>query len=231
MESAASVANPWPGLIAGLAPTNPFKVRQQSAHKLASLLARADTAATVADLDDLRASSLAYTHLVALSTEAMARQPSDNVTLGLVVACLANLAARRVPLLDEGSAVGTLLAKVILSTTADDHSLLWFALAAAYNLSDALEVLLALDDESAGGALSDIENKQGVFKGADAECRKQAKKLLTKLLKSRKKVRSPSKAPSLLAITAPEEPTPTPPSLTTPTKKEASEVEDAAPGV
>ena len=99
----------------------------------------------VTSLEYLRAHS-PVRELVVLGTAAAAQQPCDSLTLSLVFSCLANLAARLVPVLDQAASVGKLLARSIKGSgdaaveAAGDSVLLGYALAAAFNLSASLEV-------------------------------------------------------------------------------------------
>lgn len=162
-------------LLSKLDDGNPFRVRQRGAHALAALLAHEDTPALLASVEHLRKNS-PVPRLVRLGAEA--EVSSDGLTLQLVCSCLANLAARLVPVVEAG-AVGRLLARIILTPDANP-TLLNYALAATYNLSADIEVLAALDESGCGVVLASIGRGKHSISTDDA-ARRNAKGVLRNL--------------------------------------------------
>ena len=114
-----------------LHPDNTFRVRQRAAHTLAALLACDEPEQAL--LQQLQVHNPMH-ELVALGVESEER--NDALTLQLVFSCIANLAARRVPVID-GSAVGGLIARTLTRSSSSDveSQLLGYVLTASNNLS------------------------------------------------------------------------------------------------
>ena len=125
-----------------LHPDNTFRVRQRAAHTLAALLACNEPEQAL--LQHLQVHS-PVCELVALGVDSEER--NDALTLQLVFSCIANLAARRVPLID-GSAVGELIARTLTHSSSSDveSQLLGYVLTASNNLSSDVLVLTALEE-------------------------------------------------------------------------------------
>jgi len=116
-----------------------YAVRQRSAHALAALLAREDTSDLLAGLEYLLANSPVQP-LVRLAVEA--ERTCDVLTQQLVLSCLANLAAREVPIID-GNTVGQLLSRVLLNSEGEP-ALRSYALTTCFNLSSEETVVAQL---------------------------------------------------------------------------------------
>lgn len=136
-------------LVEQLRSSEPYAHRQQAAHQLASTLARLHASAPLDALELLRhleavgranGASIVLS-LLDLAAEAAEAQPTDRVTVQLVLSCLTNMSVGSgvEAILRDGRAVQMILSNLVSA----DQRTREFSLACAYNLASTTERRLA----------------------------------------------------------------------------------------
>jgi len=138
---------------------NSFAIRQKGVHALAAMLSQHPPSALEGAIAHLRAHS-PFALLVEIATDA--EVAGDSLTLSLSFSAMANLAVHLVPLLGCASAVGGLIGRALVMSSAlcdrgvetetSAANLVSFCISAAHNLSAEVEVLVALHETLARGA-------------------------------------------------------------------------------
>ena len=136
-------------LVEQLQSSEPYAQRQQAAHQLSSLLARLHASAPLDALELLRhleavgrtSGASIVLSLLELAADAAEAQPTDSVTVQLVLSCLTNMSVGSgvEAILRDGRAVQIILSGLVSA----DQRTREFSLACAYNLANTTERRLA----------------------------------------------------------------------------------------
>ena len=136
-------------LVEQLQGSEPYAHRQQAAHQLSSTLARLHASAPLDALELLRhleavgrtSGASVVLSLLDLAADAAAAQPTDSVTVQLVLSCLTNMSVGSGvdAILRDGRAVQMILSALVSA----DQRTREFSLACAYNLASTTERRLA----------------------------------------------------------------------------------------